>query len=73
MARKLLNHIENLWSIPRQKRRVDKQKPTDFDKLQALIMQVWATISQDVNQKLIDIFIKSGHQMIMTDCMQNSV
>uniref|UniRef100_A0AAZ3SMF3 Transposase n=1 Tax=Oncorhynchus tshawytscha TaxID=74940 RepID=A0AAZ3SMF3_ONCTS len=47
-----LNPIENLWSI--LKRRVDKQKPTNSDKLQALIMQEWATISQDVAQKLID-------------------
>jgi hypothetical protein len=47
-----LNLIENLWSIP--KRRVDKQKPTNSDKLQALIMQEWAAISQDVAQKLID-------------------
>ncbi|CDQ87187.1 unnamed protein product [Oncorhynchus mykiss] len=47
-----LNPIENLWSI--LKRWVDKQKPTHFDKLQALIMQEWAAISQDVAQKLID-------------------
>ena len=47
-----LNPIENLWSI--LKRRVDKQKPTNSDKLQALIMQEWAAISQDVAQKLID-------------------
>ena len=47
-----LNHIENLWSI--LKRRVDKQKPTNSDKLQALIMQERAAISQDVAQKLID-------------------
>jgi uncharacterized protein YydD (DUF2326 family) len=33
---------------------VDKQKPTNSDKLQALIMQEWADISQDVAQKLID-------------------
>jgi hypothetical protein len=33
---------------------VDKQKPTHSDKLQALIMQEWAAISQDVAQKLID-------------------
>ena len=44
-----LNPIENLWSI--LKRRVDKQKPTNSDKLQALIMQEWVTISQDVTQK----------------------
>ena len=47
-----LNPIENLWSI--LKRRVDKQKPTNSGKLQALIMQEWAAISQDVAQKLID-------------------
>src|SRR4029434_10566195 len=47
-----LNPIENLWSI--LKRRVDKQKPTNSDKLQALIIQEWAAISQDVAQKLID-------------------
>ena len=47
-----LNPIENLWSI--LKRRVDKQKPTNSDKLQALIMQEWAAISQDAAQKLID-------------------
>uniref|UniRef100_A0A8C8I487 Transposase n=1 Tax=Oncorhynchus tshawytscha TaxID=74940 RepID=A0A8C8I487_ONCTS len=47
-----LNPIENLWSI--LKRRLDKQKPTNSDKLQALIMQEWAAISQDVAQKLID-------------------
>ncbi|NP_001133228.1 transposase-like [Salmo salar] len=47
-----LNPIENLWST--LKRRVDKQKPTNSDKLQALIMQEWAAISQDVAQKLID-------------------
>ena len=47
-----LNPIENLWSI--LKRRVDKQKPTNSDKLQALIMQEWAAISQEVAQKLID-------------------
>ena len=46
-----LNPIENLWSI--LKRRVDKQKPTNSDKLQALFMQEWAAISQDVAQKLI--------------------
>ena len=33
---------------------MDKQKPTNSDKLQALIMQEWAAISQDVAQKLID-------------------
>uniref|UniRef100_A0AAZ3P3Y7 Tc1-like transposase DDE domain-containing protein n=1 Tax=Oncorhynchus tshawytscha TaxID=74940 RepID=A0AAZ3P3Y7_ONCTS len=47
-----LNPIVNLWSI--LKRRVDKQKPTNSDKLRALIMQEWAAISQDVAQKLID-------------------
>jgi hypothetical protein len=47
-----LNPIENLWSI--LKRQVDKQKPTNSDKLQALIMQEWSAISQDVAQKLID-------------------
>uniref|UniRef100_A0A674DE09 Tc1-like transposase DDE domain-containing protein n=1 Tax=Salmo trutta TaxID=8032 RepID=A0A674DE09_SALTR len=47
-----LNPIENLWSI--LNRRVDKQNPTNSDKLQALIMQEWAAISQDVAQKLID-------------------
>ena len=33
---------------------LDKQNPTNSDKLQALIMQEWAAISQDVAQKLID-------------------
>jgi hypothetical protein len=33
---------------------VDKQKNTNSDKLQALIMQEGAAISQDVAQKLID-------------------
>ncbi|KAL0978515.1 hypothetical protein UPYG_G00171540 [Umbra pygmaea] len=47
-----LNPIENLWSI--LKRQVDEQKPTHSDKLQALIMQEWAAITQDVAQKLID-------------------
>ena len=48
-----LNPIENLWwSI--LKMRVDKPKPTNSDQLQALIMQEWAAISQDVAQKLID-------------------
>ena len=47
-----LNPIENLWSI--LKRRVDNQNPTNSDKLQALITQEWAAISQDVAQKLID-------------------
>ena len=46
-----LNPIENLWSI--LKRWVDKRKPTNSDKLQALIMQEWTAISQDVAQKLI--------------------
>ena len=47
-----LNPIENVWSI--LKRRVDKQKPTNLEKLQALIIQERAAISQDVAQKLID-------------------
>ena len=47
-----LNPIDNLWST--LKRRVDKQKPTNSDKLQAFIMQECAAISQDVAQKLID-------------------
>ena len=47
-----LNPIENLWSI--LKRWVDKQKPTNSDKLQTLIMQEWAAISQDVAQNVID-------------------
>ncbi len=47
-----LNPIENLWSV--LKRPVDKQKPTNSDKLQALVVQEWAVISQDVAQKLID-------------------
>jgi hypothetical protein len=47
-----LNPIQNLWSI--LKRWMDKQKPTNTDKLQALIMQEWAAISQDGAQKLID-------------------
>ena len=47
-----LNPIENLWSI--LKKQLDKQKPTNYDKLQALIMQEWGAISQDVAQKLID-------------------
>jgi hypothetical protein len=47
-----LNPIENLWSI--LKRQVDKRKPTNSDKLQALIMQDWAAISQNVVQKLVD-------------------
>ena len=47
-----LNPIENLWAI--LKKRVDKQDPTNSDQLQALIMQEWAAISQDVAQKLID-------------------
>ena len=44
MARKLPRPypIENLWSI--LKRRVDKQKPTNSDQVQALIMQEWAAI-----------------------------
>ncbi len=47
-----LNPIENLLSI--LKRWVDKQKPTNSDLLQALIMQEWAAISQDLAQKLIE-------------------
>ncbi|CAJ0953436.1 unnamed protein product [Ranitomeya imitator] len=47
-----LNPIENLWSII--KRRVDKQKPTNSGKIQALIMQEWTAISQDLVQKLIE-------------------
>ena len=47
-----LNPIEILWSI--LKRRMDKQKPTNSEKLQALIMQEGAAISQDVAQKWID-------------------
>jgi hypothetical protein len=47
-----LNPIENLWSI--LNRWVDIQKPIHFDKLQALIMQEWPAISQDVAQNLID-------------------
>ncbi|CAJ0956792.1 unnamed protein product [Ranitomeya imitator] len=47
-----LNPIENLWSII--KRRVDKQKPTNSGKMQALIMQEWTAISQDLVQKLIE-------------------
>jgi transposase len=46
-----LNPIENLWSI--LKRQVYKQNATNSDNLQALIMQEWAAISQDVAQKLI--------------------
>ncbi|CDR00205.1 unnamed protein product [Oncorhynchus mykiss] len=38
-----LNRIENLCSV--LNRRVDKQKPTNSDKLQALIMQEWAARS----------------------------
>ena len=33
---------------------MDNQNPTNSDKLQALIMQEWAAISQDVAQKLFD-------------------
>jgi len=47
-----LNPIENLWSI--LKRRVDKQKPTNSDKLQEVIMKEWVAISQDLAQKLIE-------------------
>ncbi|CDQ77516.1 unnamed protein product [Oncorhynchus mykiss] len=47
-----LNPIKNVWSI--LKRRVDKQKPTNSDILQALLMQEWAAFSQDVAQKFID-------------------
>ncbi|XP_073719128.1 uncharacterized protein [Misgurnus anguillicaudatus] len=46
-----LNPIENLWSI--LKRRVDKQKPTNSDKLQEVIMKEWVAICQDLAQKLI--------------------
>uniref|UniRef100_A0A8C7T280 Tc1-like transposase DDE domain-containing protein n=1 Tax=Oncorhynchus mykiss TaxID=8022 RepID=A0A8C7T280_ONCMY len=69
-----LNPIENLWSI--LKRRVDKQNPTNSDKLQALIMQEWAVISQDVAQKLIDSMpgriaevLKKKGQQILTLCI----
>jgi transposase len=47
-----LNPIENLWSI--LKMRVEKQNPTNSDKVQACIIQEWASISQDMAQKLID-------------------
>ncbi|KAL0199311.1 hypothetical protein M9458_007851 [Cirrhinus mrigala] len=47
-----LNPIENLWSI--LKRRVDKQKPTNSDKLQEVIMKEWVAVSQDLAQKLIE-------------------
>ncbi|CAJ0945408.1 unnamed protein product [Ranitomeya imitator] len=47
-----LNPIENLWSII--KRWEDKQKPTNSGKMQALIMQEWTAISQDLVQKLIE-------------------
>lgn len=47
-----LNPMENLWSI--LKRQVNKKHPSNSDKLQALIMKEWATISRDVAQKLID-------------------
>uniref|UniRef100_A0A3B5RBS0 Paired domain-containing protein n=1 Tax=Xiphophorus maculatus TaxID=8083 RepID=A0A3B5RBS0_XIPMA len=47
-----LNPIENLWSII--KRRVDKRKPRNSDKMQALIVQEWTAISQDLVQKLIE-------------------
>uniref|UniRef100_A0A9J7ZTN8 Tc1-like transposase DDE domain-containing protein n=1 Tax=Cyprinus carpio carpio TaxID=630221 RepID=A0A9J7ZTN8_CYPCA len=47
-----LNPIKNLWSI--LKRRVDKQKPTNSDKLQEVIMKEWVAISQDLAQKLIE-------------------
>jgi hypothetical protein len=47
-----LKPIEDLWSI--LKRQVDKQKPTHSVKLQALIMQEWTAISQDVAKKFID-------------------
>ena len=46
-----VNPIDNLWSI--LKKQVDKQKPKNCDKLQALIMQEWVAISQDLAQKLI--------------------
>lgn len=41
-----LTHIDNLWSII--KRQVNKQKLTNFDKIQTLIMKQSAAISQDV-------------------------
>ena len=47
-----LNPIANLWSI--LKRWVDKQKPTNSDKLQEVIMKEWVAISQDLAQKLIE-------------------
>uniref|UniRef100_A0A9J8ADP4 Tc1-like transposase DDE domain-containing protein n=1 Tax=Cyprinus carpio carpio TaxID=630221 RepID=A0A9J8ADP4_CYPCA len=47
-----LNPIENLWSI--LKRRVDKQKPTNSDKLQEVIMKEWVAISQNLAQKLFE-------------------
>ena len=54
VARKLpdLNPIENLRSI--LKKRVDKQKPTHYDQLWALIRQEWiVAIRQDLAKKLI--------------------
>lgn len=45
------NPIENLWSILK---RVDKQNPTNSDKLQALILQEWAAINQNVAQMLTE-------------------
>ncbi|KAL4656121.1 E3 ubiquitin-protein ligase RFWD2 isoform X3 [Arapaima gigas] len=61
------NPIENLWSI--LKKQVDKQKHRNCDKLQALIMQEWVAISQDLAQKLIssmpgqiaEVLKKKGH------------
>ena len=39
---------------------VGQTKPTNSDKLQALIMQEWAAISQDVAQKLIDSLARAN-------------
>lgn len=47
-----LNPIENLLSI--LKKQVDNQKPTNSDKLQALIMQDWTDIRQDLVEKLMN-------------------
>ena len=51
-----LNPIEHLWSI--LKRRVGKQKPTNSDKLQALIMQEWAAISMP--GRIAEVLKKKG-------------